>query len=221
MGPRWACDNVAVIEAAIPLAFTASWASGLNPYLLVLLLGLLGRFTSLDIPVALERVDVLIIAAVLVVVDAVADKIMWLDSAWDAINTVIRPIAGATMAVLIVQPIMDLPTAVVAASGGVVALITHLAKATIRLGINASPEPVSNVAVSVTEDVAVTSVVIIALANPWIAGGIAAVLLAGAVIVALLVFSTARAAFRARRRARERRTRRAQGENGSSATPSR
>lgn len=205
MGPCSACDNVVVIEAAIPLAFTASWASGLNPYLLVVLLGLLGRFTDLQIPVALERWDVLIVVGILVVVDAVADKIMWLDSAWDGINTVIRPIAGATMAVLIAQPAVDLPTAVIAASGGLVALITHLAKATIRLGVNTSPEPASNIAVSVTEDVAVTSVVIIALVNPWIAGGIAAVLLGGAVIVALLVFSAARAALRARRRARERR----------------
>lgn len=199
------CENTAVIEAAIPLAFTASWASGLNPYLLVLLLGLIGRFTDLDVPLALQRVDVLIVVAVLVVIDAIADKIMWLDSAWDAINTVIRPIAGATMAVLIAQPAVDLPTAVIAASGGIVALITHLAKATIRLGVNTSPEPASNIAVSVTEDVAVTSVVIIALVNPWIAGGIAAVLLGGAVVVALLVFTTARAALRARRRARDRR----------------
>ena len=194
-----------MIEAAIPLAFTASWASGLNPYLLVLLLGLIGRFTDLDVPLALQRVDVLIVVAVLVVIDAIADKIMWLDSAWDAINTVIRPIAGATMAVLIAQPAVDLPTAVIAASGGIVALITHLAKATIRLGVNTSPEPASNIAVSVTEDVAVTSVVIIALVNPWIAGGIAAVLLGGAIIVALVVFNTARAALRARRRARDRR----------------
>ncbi len=206
LGPTASCDNVSVIEAAIPLAFTASWASGINPYLLVFLMGLLGRFTDFEIPLALERTDVLIVAGVLVVIDAVADKIMWLDSVWDGLNTAIRPIAGATVAVLIAQPAVDLPTAAIAASGGLVALITHLAKATIRLGVNTSPEPASNVAVSVTEDVAVTTVVIIALVNPWVAGAIAAVLLVGASVVALLVFSTARAALRARRRGRQRRS---------------
>ncbi len=136
------------MESAIPLAFTASWASGINPYLLVLLMGLIGRFTDWAVPAGLERTDVLIVFAVLAVIDTVADKVMLVDSVWDAINTAIRPIAGAVVAVLIASPSVDLPTAVIAAAGGTVALITHLAKATTRIAVNTSPEPASNVAVS-------------------------------------------------------------------------
>lgn len=190
------------MEAAIPLAFTASWASGINPYLLVFLMGILGRVAALDVPVAFERVDVLLVFGVLVVVDAIADKVMWLDSAWDVLNTTIRPVAGGVVALLIASPSIDLPSAVIAAGGGLVALITHLAKATTRLAVNTSPEPASNVVVSVAEDAAIVSVVIIAIVNPWVAASIAAVLFTAAVVIALALAGTARAALRRRRRQR-------------------
>lgn len=198
------------MEAAIPLAFTASWASGINPYLLVFLMGILGRITALDVPLGFERVDVLIAFGVLVVIDAIADKIMWLDSAWDAINTAIRPIAGGTVAILIAAPTVDLPAAVIAAGGGTVALITHLAKATTRLAVNTSPEPASNIAVSVGEDTAIVAVVLLAIWYPWLAGSIALALFILAVIVAAALTATARAALRKRReRASARRSGRA------------
>ena len=180
------------METAIPLAFTASWASGINPYLLVLLMGLIGRFTDWDVPEGLERTDVLIVFAVLAVIDTVADKVMLVDSVWDGINTAIRPIAGAVVAVLIASPSVDLPTAVIAAAGGTVALITHLAKATTRIAVNTSPEPASNVAVSVAEDIAVAGTVAVAVVNPWVAATIAFVLLVAAVVVALLLVRFAR-----------------------------
>ncbi len=184
------------MESAIPLAFTASWASGINPYLLVLLTGLLGRFASWDIPEGLQRTDVLIIFAVLVVVDTIADKIMYVDSAWDAVNTVIRPVAGAVVATLIAAPSVDLPTAVIAAGGGTIALVTHVAKATTRVAVNSSPEPLSNIAVSVAEDLAVAGVVVVAVVNPWIAAAIALGLLVGAVVVALLLVRLTRRGLR-------------------------
>lgn len=180
------------MESAIPLAFTASWAAGINPYLLVLLLGIAGRVTDWDIPVGFERTDVLIVFAILAVVDTVADKVMWLDSGWDAINTVIRPIAGGVVAALIAAPALDLPTAAIAAAGGAVALVTHLAKATTRLAVNTSPEPASNVIVSVAEDVAVVVTVGIGLLNPWLAAGIALTLLLSASVVALALVRMAR-----------------------------
>jgi hypothetical protein len=184
------------MESAIPLAFTASWAAGINPYLLVLLMGTIGRFTDWDIPAGLERTDVLIIFAVLAVVDTVADKIMWLDSGWDAVNTVIRPVAGGVVAALIASPYVDIPTAAVAAAGGTVALVTHLAKATTRLAVNTSPEPASNVVVSVVEDVAVVGTIAVAVVNPWVAAVIAGILLTVAVIVAVLLARLARRAVR-------------------------
>ena len=184
------------MESVIPLAFTASWASGINPYLLVLLMGLLGRFADVDVPPAFERTDVLLVFATLVVVDAIADKVMFVDSAWDGINTAIRPIAGAVVATLIAAPTVDLPTAVIAAGGGIIALVTHLAKATTRLGVNASPEPASNIVVSVAEDVAVTGVVVIAVINPWVAAALALALLLTAVVVALVIARSARSGLR-------------------------
>lgn len=185
------------MDAALPLAFTASWASGINPYLLVLMVGLLGRFTDLQIPAGLERWDVIGVFAVLVVVDAFADKVMYVDSAWDALNTAIRPIAGAVIAALIASPTVDLPTAAVAAAGGVIALITHLAKATTRLAVNTSPEPASNIAVSLAEDAAVAGVVVVALLNPWVAAALAALLLVVGVVVALVLARLVRAGWRA------------------------
>jgi hypothetical protein len=185
------------MDAALPLAFTASWASGINPYLLVLMVGVLGRLTDLQVPEGLERWDVLAVFAVLVVVDAVADKVMYVDSAWDALNTAVRPIAGAVIAALIVSPTVDLPTAVVAAAGGAIALVTHLAKATTRLAVNTSPEPASNIAVSLAEDAAVAGVVIVALLNPWVAAALAGLLLVAGIVVALVLARLVRAGWRA------------------------
>jgi hypothetical protein len=188
-------DNGRMVTA-LPLAFTAAWASGINPYLLVLMMGMLGRFAGWDIPQGLQRVDVLVIFAVLALVDTVADKIMLVDSTWDAVNTVIRPVAGGVVATLIAAPSTDIPTAAIAAGGGIVALITHLAKATTRIAVNTSPEPASNVAVSVAEDVAVAGVVVVAVINPWVAAAIAAILLTIAVVVAILLARAARLGLR-------------------------
>ena len=186
--------------AWLPLAFTASWASGINPYLLVLMMGLIGRFTDWAIPQGLERTDVLIIFAVLAVVDTIADKVMYVDSVWDAINTVIRPVAGGVVAALIAAPNTDIPTAAIAAGGGLVALVTHLAKASTRIAVNTSPEPVSNVALSTAEDVAVAGVVIVSVFNPWVAATIAGILLILGVVVALTVAKYVRKGWRRIRR---------------------
>jgi hypothetical protein len=195
-GLRIASRTIARMETALPLAFTASWASGINPYLLVLMMGLLGRLAEWDVPEGLQRTDVLVIFGVLAVADTIADKVMLVDSAWDAVNTVIRPVAGAVVAALIVSPTTDIPTVAIAAAGGLVALITHLAKATTRIAVNTSPEPVSNIAVSVAEDVAVAGVVVIAVVNPWVAAAIALVLLTVAVVTALMLWRAARSGLR-------------------------
>lgn len=78
--------------SALPLIFTAGWASGVNAYAVVLLLGIFGRTGLSDsVPEALQRTDVLIAAAVLFAIEAVADKIPYFDSFWDALHTVVRP----------------------------------------------------------------------------------------------------------------------------------
>lgn len=175
-----------------PLVFTAGWASGVNPYLVVSLAGLIGRFTDLGVPDALSRTDVLIAAGLLTAVDFVADKISFVDSAWDVVNTVVRPAAGAVLALLIAGDATTLEQAFLAATGGLTAFVSHLVKAGIRLGVNTSPEPVSNVVISTGEDVAVAGVVSVAFVAPWAAAGIALALLALGVALVLWVWAVVR-----------------------------
>ncbi|MFC5662064.1 DUF4126 domain-containing protein [Kitasatospora misakiensis] len=187
----------------VPLIFTSGLASGINAYAVVLLLGLLGRFAGADsVPPALERTDVLIAAAVLFLLEAVADKIPYVDSVWDVAHTVIRPIAGATVGALIAAADPgSLGEVAAGAMGGTTALVSHLVKASLRMAVNTSPEPASNIAVSLAEDLSVAGLVTLAIFHPWLAASISAVLL---LIGALLVwFAINRIrAFRARRRER-------------------
>ena len=172
----------------LPLVFTSGWASGVNAYATVLLLGLLGRFAGFDAaPAGLERTDVLVAAAVLYAVEFVADKIPYVDSTWDAVHTVIRPTIGTVIGLLVAGDAESLDQAVLAATGGVTALVSHLVKAGLRLAVNTSPEPASNIGVSLAEDVSVAGVIALAVAAPWLAAGLAAVLLAiGVALVVLL-----------------------------------
>jgi hypothetical protein len=188
----------------LPLAFTSGWASGVNAYATVLVLGLLGRLGGVDaVPDGLERTDVLVAAAVLYALEFVTDKIPYVDSTWDAVHTAIRPTVGAAIGLLVAGDADSLETAVLTATGGVTALASHLVKGGLRLAINTSPEPASNIAASVAEDVSVAGLISLVVVAPWVAAGIAALLLlTGAALVALLATRIRRAL----RRRRERRT---------------
>jgi hypothetical protein len=170
----------------VPLVFTSGWASGINPYLVVLLTGLAGRLTDLGVPDPLSRTDVLVVAAVLTVVDFVVDKTAYLDSTWDVVNTAIRPTAGAALALMISGDATTLQQAVLMSLGGGTALASHLVKAGARVAVNTSPEPVSNIIVSLLEDVVVFVVTVTAFVAPWIPATIAAVLLACGVAVVVI-----------------------------------
>ncbi|MFH8380908.1 DUF4126 domain-containing protein [Kitasatospora sp. NPDC018058] len=187
----------------LPLIFTSGLASGINAYAVVLLLGLLGRFAGAEsVPHALERTDVLVAAAVLFLLEAVADKIPYVDTVWDAVHTVIRPIAGAVVGVLIASGDPGSLSEVAAgAMGGTTALVSHLVKASLRMAVNTSPEPASNIVVSLLEDLSVAGLVTLAIFHPWLAASIAAVLLAVGLLLVWLAISRIRA-FRARRRER-------------------
>ncbi len=169
----------------LPTVFTGGWASGVSAYLAVLQLGVLGRFFGADhVPHALMRTDVMVAAAVLYAVEFVTDKIPYVDNAWDAIHTVIRPTIGAVLGALVAGDAHTLGQAVAATVGGVTALASHLSKAGARLVLNLSPEPVTNITASVGEDLAVGSVIALVVVAPWAAAAVAAVLLvAGAYIV--------------------------------------
>jgi hypothetical protein len=172
-----------------PWVFTSGWASGINAYAVVLVMGLAERiWTVSGIPDALARTDVLVAAAVLFVIELVADKIPYLDSAWDSVHTVIRPVIGATLGYLFANEHASVDAAFLAATGGFSALASHLVKAGTRVAVNSSPEPASNMAVSTAEDVTVVAVLATAFANPWIAAVIAGVLLVtGATVVVFVL----------------------------------
>jgi hypothetical protein len=172
----------------LPLVFTSGWASGVNAYATVLLLGLLGRFGGVEaVPDGLQRTDVLVAAAVLYVVEFVTDKIPYVDSTWDAVHTAIRPTVGAVIGLLAAGEADSLQAAVLTATGGLTALASHLVKGGLRLAVNTSPEPASNVVASVVEDFSVAGLISLAVVAPWVAAGIAATLLiAGGTLVALL-----------------------------------
>lgn len=173
----------------LPWVFTSGWASGINAYLVVLILGGADKLFALEqVPDALQRTDVLVVAGVLFAVDVVADKVPYVDTTWDAVHTAIRPAIGAALGALIAGDASSVEQAVAATAGGVTALASHAVKAGLRAAVNTSPEPASNVAVSVGEDAAVASVVSLAILAPWVAAGIAAILLfVGMTVVIVLM----------------------------------
>ncbi|GAA1920225.1 hypothetical protein GCM10009797_12340 [Nocardioides hwasunensis] len=163
----------------------------------MLVLGTADRVGSFaEIPDALGRWDVLAAAAFLYAMEFVADKIPYIDSTWDAISTAIRPTAGAVIGVLLAGDASSLDQAVLGVVGGGTALLSHLAKAGGRLALNSSPEPVTNVLASLTEDAAVLGVVWFSLAHPQAAAAIAGALLLLGLVVLLLVARLVRRGWR-------------------------
>jgi hypothetical protein len=185
------------------MVFSSGWASGVSAYLAVLQLGVLGRLFGADnVPDALMRTDVMIAAGVLYAIEFVTDKIPYIDNVWDAIHTVIRPTIGAVLGLLVAGDADTLGQAVAATTGGLTALASHLCKATARLVINLSPEPVTNITASLGEDLSVGAVIALAVVTPWTAAAVAAILLVVSVYVVWRVHRRIRRAvarFRARR----------------------
>ena len=189
--------------SVLPLVFTSGWASGVNAYAVVLLLGLTGATGVTDaVPASLQRPDVLAVAALLFLCEAVADKIPYVDTAWDTVHTVIRPVSGAVVAALLAGHNGSLPEVAAGAVGGSSALASHLVKAGTRMAVNTSPEPFSNILLSLTEDLGVTGIIVFALFHPLPAAIIAATLLVVGLVTLTFLLSRIR---RFRRRRRERR----------------
>ncbi|WP_327101066.1 DUF4126 domain-containing protein [Nocardia vinacea] len=188
--------------SALPLIFTAGWASGVNAYAVVLLLGIFGvTGLSDEVPEALQRTDVLIAAGVLFLIEAVADKVPYLDSFWDAVHTIVRPASGAVVAALLAGQDGSLPQLAAGAVGGTTALASHLVKAGTRMAINTSPEPASNIVMSLVEDLTVGGIVTIAIFHPVVAAVCAGTLLVIGLILVYLLASRIRR-YRIRRRQR-------------------
>jgi hypothetical protein len=189
----------------VSLIFTSGVASGVNCYAAVLVLGLLGRFGHISsIPAALERPEVLAAAAVLYFGQFVVGKIPMLDSVWDVVHTAIRPVVGGAIAVVMAQQAHASPAATIgaAALGGGSALASHVVKTGLRVGVNASPEPFSNIIASLAEDLGVGGLVSLAVFHPVAAAIVAAVVLALSIGLFALLASWIRRGWRRRREAR-------------------
>ncbi|WLQ43560.1 DUF4126 domain-containing protein [Streptomyces laculatispora] len=190
--------------SVLPLVFTSGWASGINAYAVVLLLGVFGATgVSDEVPASLQRTDVLVVAGVLFLCEMVADKIPYVDSAWDTAHTFIRPLAGAVVAALLAGGDGSLSELAAGAVGGSTALMSHLVKAGTRMAVNTSPEPFSNIAMSTVEDLGVAGVVTFALFHPVIAAGIAGTLLLLGLLILAFLASRVRRFLRRRAQRRE------------------
>lgn len=186
-----------------PFAYAVSggWASGISAYGTVLILGVAGRTGLADTPDLLQRTDVLVVMALFTAIEFVADKIPYADSLWDTVHTVVRPIVAAVLGWSFVTDGSSAEQFAVATVSGGVALLSHSAKAGIRLAINTSPEPASNVAVSTAEDAVLLGVLLLATQYPWLAAGAA---LAVLIVMLTTVIMIARRARRGWRRLRQR-----------------
>jgi len=171
------------IVELLGLAGSVSLLSGWRLYLTVFVTGLAMRLQWINLPENLQVLDalanpwVLGIAAVGALAEFFADKILWLDSVWDTIHTVIRPLGGALLALAVVDAGDPAWQVIVFLLGGGAALMSHGAKAGARAIVNTSPEPVSNAVVSTGEDVAAGGLLVLTFANPVAALIIASILL--------------------------------------------
>ena len=183
-------EKLNLLSVALGLACLA----GINLYLTVFATGLAIHFYWITLAPAYQSLEVLgnpmivTIAVILYFLEFFADKIPWIDSAWDAVHTVIRPTIGAIIGALLAGEAQDVNEAFAAVVGGSTALASHAAKAGLRLAVNASPEPVSNIVLSLLEDGAVIGVILFSVDHPWAAVAIAIALMAGAGILLVVLY---------------------------------
>src|SRR5215211_2264458 len=182
----------------IALASTVSLLAGWRLYLVTFAVGLAMKFGWVALPDQLQALDVLAnnwiigVAGVGGLAEFFADKIAWVDSAWDAIHSVVRPVGGALLSLAVTDagdPAWQVGSLLL---GGGAAFLAHAGKAGARTLVNASPEPFSNVVVSAGEDVATAGLLALAIANPIAAALVAACL----VVLSLWLVVAARRALR-------------------------
>src|SRR5918995_7274155 len=176
-------------------ALGTSFASGLNVYATIAAAGLFQRFGVIQLPDTLQVLAspfVLGIAITLFLIEFIADKIPYVDSAWDAVHTFIRPPAAAVMAYSAFGQVPEEWKVGAALLAGSVALTSHGAKASTRAAANTSPEPVSNWTLSLFEDGLVVFLVWMAAEHPLLTAGLVILLLILAVLLIRKLWKFAR-----------------------------
>lgn len=189
--------SLGIVEI-LGIAGSVALLSGWRLYLVILATGAAMRYGMLPLPEHLAALQILAnpwvmgAAALAAVCEFFADKVMWLDSLWDMIHSLVRPVGGALLALAVIDPADPATQALVFILGGGASFLAHGGKAGARAVINASPEPVSNVAASTVEDVATVGLLYVAYEYPLAAGVIALVLL----VLAVWLLLTARKVLR-------------------------
>ncbi len=178
-----------------------SWASGVNLYLTVAGLGIMDKMGVLSLPGDLKVISnplIIALAVILYAVEFFADKIPFVDSAWDTVHTFVRPAGGAFlsyMAMADMGPVMQTAGALIS---GTIAMDSHLTKATTRAAINTSPEPVTNSIASVSEDALVVGALWMMVNHPVITGIIVIAFIAFSIWFLKTMFRFVRKIFRRR-----------------------
>lgn len=165
-----------------------SLAAGVNLYATVAILGMAAHFGWVQLPDQFKVFDnpwIIGAAAVLYVIEFIADKIPWVDSMWDSVHTLIRPVGGAVIAVASLGDASPALQGATALLGGIVAAGSHVTKAGTRVAANTTPEPFSNWFLSLAEDAFVVGLSFLTLKYPLLA-------LAVSVVIVVLILMTAR-----------------------------
>ena len=188
------------------LIAATSFAAGLNVYATVATLGLLARAEVLALPPALHLVEswpVIVVCAIMFVIEFFADKIPAFDLIWNALHTFVRVPVAALLAYGAASHLSPAAQAISAAAGGAIALAAHGGKTAARAAVTPSPEPFSNMALSVSEDVVAVGLTWFATTHPFLAAAIVLVFLAGIVFTIKFTIRAMRRLFRGAERAIE------------------
>lgn len=178
---------IEILGVAGSLSLLAGW----RLYLTIFATGIAMYFGWLPLPDHLQALQILAnpwvlgVAAIGTIAEFLADKVAWVDSIWDGIHSIIRPLGGALLALALVDSADPAWQVIAFLLGGGGALLSHSAKATTRAVVNISPEPYSNAVVSTGEDVATTGLLALAIAYPPVAIVIAVLMLVAAVVVTI------------------------------------
>jgi hypothetical protein len=168
---RKAMNQLDQIIGIIALTMGVGWASGLNLYAAILMLGILGTTGNIALPPELQVLTnpiVIVAAAIMYLVEFFADKVPGVDTGWDTIHTFVRIPAGALLAAGAVGSVNPALAVAAALLGGGMAALSHATKASTSVLINTSPEPFTNWIASITEDLMVIGGIWTALYHPWL-----------------------------------------------------
>ena len=191
--------NMAEISSLLALTLGVGWASGINLYATVFALGLAGTTGYVELPDQLDAVQnpwIIGAAGLMYLVEFIADKIPAVDTVWDTIHTFIRVPAGALMALGATGDHGLALEITGGLAGGVMALNSHATKMGSRAAINTSPEPFSNSAASITEDIFVVGGLWLALNHPWLFLGLLVFFVVLSIFLLRLIWSSLKAVIR-------------------------